>query len=140
MVAATYTGRTVSRFVQPVAQCLFVALGALPAASLACQLLCAPSAGHAHHPATQDHSAAAHEAVIPSPDTPAIGSPSQGCDHTGVAAVAVVSDGTNKLPPPVVVAVSRIALGGSDHTTSVIALAASHSPPGAPSGLLALRI
>lgn len=134
-----YTARKVSRLLHPVALWLSLALGVLPAASLACLLVCAPSAAHEHHQGTHDHTAVAAESASITTDGPGITAPSQRCDHTATVTSAVTSTGM-KLPAPLAaVRVPGIAPPPRQRATVLIA-AGTHSPPGAQSRPLSLRI
>lgn len=132
-----YTGRKVGR-VQPVALCLLLALGALPAASLACQLVCAQAASHAQHHGTHNHSTVAAHSTLPTPDGPAFSSQHPRCDHSAAVVAAVTPVGI-KMPTPGAILVSGISSVPRSVTTAVTAVA-THSPPGSRLVPLALRL
>jgi hypothetical protein len=117
---------------------LAVALAALPAAALACQLMCAPVSGHAHHRAMHDHATAA-AAVDESSDASALRALAERCGHA-IVATAIVLPGGIKLPAPPVALRAPAMAPDVWRSVSVASADSTGSPPGAPVRTLSLRI
>jgi len=136
-----YTRGSVKRLIQPVALCVVVILAVLPAVTFACQWACGrESAGQAH-----DHHAAQPEsmthAVHHSPAASTSGelvSAGQPCAHAKTTVIAIATLQFKIFAPMAEQAVTLF-VPPSDRSEASVAVA-SHSPPGARSAPLALRI
>lgn len=133
-----YTDRKVIRFLQPVAVCVVLVLGALPGVTLVCQWACTGAAGAATEHAThhQHHST---EAPDTSSDQASVIGAEHSCDHVGTAVTAVTTV-TVKVASPVAVDASQLQHEVSPLRAVVTANRGAHSPPGARSAPLPLRI
>ena len=133
-----YTDRKVNRFLQPVAVCVVLVLGALPGVTLACQWACAgalgPASEHAAH--HQHHST---EAADTSSDQPSVVGTEHSCDHVGTSVTAVTTV-TVKVVSPVAVNTPQLHYEVPPLRAVVTANRGAHSPPGARSAPLPLRI
>lgn len=133
-----YTGRTVTRLIQPVAICVVLVLGALPGVTLACQWACSGVGKSAHHHATHHDDSTAAPDTIASEATSVVGTVRL-CAHSMPSVVAVMAASLKVLAPLATdvsgrefVAPSQVIVVAADRGTS--------SPPGARSAPLPLRI
>lgn len=138
--AREYTGGSVRRLIQPVALCVVVVLGAFPAVTLACQWTCVrPLAGQAHHYTGQNESTihASHHPA--SPTVRGLISAEPPCAHAEISVIAI-STLQFKVFAPIAVQAAVALLAPPIDRTAIFVAVATHSPPGARSAPLALRI
>ena len=135
-----YTDASVMRFMWFVALYVLLALGALPATSLACQWACAPQPGRpAHHHAAPEQSTGASYSAGDRPDATSRVSADRPCDHAGTVLTAL-SPLTPKVFAPVAIPVAIAEFAYSMRPAVVPGSWTTHSPPGARSAPLSLRI
>ena len=136
-----YTGRKVTRLIQPVAVCVVLVWGALPGVTLACEWACRGDAGSAHEHAThQHHSTDAPDTAAPAPAATSVASSERPCEHAAPSVTAVTTASV-KVVAPVGIDVPRLELSVRPQVTTVAAAdRGTHSPPGARSSPLPLRI
>ena len=135
-----YTERNVIRFIRPIAFCVLLLFGAIPAATLACHWACAaPATEHAHHRATHEHGADAPSFLVTPSDAPSVASAEQDCDH---AATEITAAATTHVK--LVARAATLTAGFAFATRAGVGIAAvaygAHSPPGSRPPLLSLRI
>lgn len=136
-----YTCGSVKRLIQPVALCVVTVLAVLPAVTFACQWACGrESAGQAHHhhaaqPESMTHAVHHSPAASTGVEFVAAGQP---CAHAK-ATVTAISTLQFKIFAPIAEQAVALFVLPTDRTEVSVAVA-SHSPPGARSAPLALRI
>jgi hypothetical protein len=133
-----YTCWQVNQFLRPVAACILLLFGSLPAATLACQWACVPDVRKAHHHGTHQTTDASDPSATRT-DGPSLASSGVRCDHAGIEVAGVTSTGL-KLYVPVAVGVEDIGFAVDTQVVVPALRYATHSPPGGRSGPLALRI
>ena len=129
----------VRRFPQPIAACVLLIIGVLPATTLVCQWACAPQpAGRAYHEA--HHHGALGVQTTTDGTGPLLTSTEQRCDHTTTDFIAI-SPTLVQLGAPASTAVSTLfgaaLLPGFMEAGAVIT---APSPPGSPPLPFSLRI
>lgn len=131
---------SVKRRIQPVALFVVVVLGAFPAVALACQWTCVrPVAGQAHHHTGQNGSTV-HASHHPAPPTDlGLVSAERPCAHAETSATAISTLQFKVFAPMTVHAAVALLVPPIDRIAISVAVA-THSPPGARSAPLALRI
>jgi hypothetical protein len=132
-----YTGGKVNRVLQPVALCVVLVFGSLPAATLACQWACGPDLAVAHHHTGHHGGHVTYPSTLPT-DGFSIASSTPLCDHSDSRIAAVISAVLKMYAP---VAVDVEAPGSAAHAQSAAStiVYAPHSPGGR-SAPLPLRI
>jgi hypothetical protein len=133
-----YTCRQVHQFLRPVAACILLLFGSLPAATFACQWACVADIRQAHHHGTH-HTTDASDPSATRTHGPTVASSDVRCDHGGIEVHGVTSTGL-KLYAPVAVGVEGIGFAVQAQMAVLRLGSATHSPPGGRSRPLALRI
>ena len=135
-VGGLYTMRAVRRFIPHLSLVVVLVVAGLPAARLACQWVCAPAAGpgHQHH-----HSHAPAESQPGNAGAAAINGVGADCEHVDGTAVGFANVAF-KLDPEVTQTELLTAAAHGLGAVPAIILAATHTPPGASSPPLVLRL
>jgi len=134
-----YTGVSVRRFLQPVAACVLLLIGGLPATTLACQWACVPlPAGHAHHHEA-DHQVGAGISITTDGAGASLTATEQRCDHAKADSVAISPTLVN-FGAPVATAVSTLFGGLLPISLGAGVVITAPSPPGTPPQPFSLRI
>jgi len=135
-----YTDASVRRVLQPVAACVLLSSGALPATTLACQWACAPQlAGQAHHPEAHHHVSASGIPVASDGTGASLTSTKQRCDHATADFIAI-SPALAHLGAPAATAISTLYGGLLPASMEAGVVITTHSPPGSPPRPFSLRI
>lgn len=135
-----YTGRKVTRVIQPVAFFVLLVLGGLPGVTLACQWACSGVAGSAQEQATHHHhSTEAPDSSAPALEAMSVVASEQPCEHAGTSVTALTAANV-KVLPFVAIHVPQLGLSHPWRVAEIAAGRGVYSPPGARSAPLPLRI
>ena len=135
-----YTPGRVRALMRPLTVCLLLLFGAGPAATLACELACSTSSGHADHQASHhSHASQGVHASDSTGEAPTLNLTTSTCDHVIAVAPAVPSIAMKVLAP---VAMPALKLAAPECVAADVMPVryASGSPPGARSAPVSLRI
>jgi hypothetical protein len=129
---------------RPVAFCALLLLGVAPAATLACELVCAAPGGHGDHRSSADtshheHPSAAVDARHAPAEAASIRAFASNCEHDIAIAPGLISSAV-KLFMPAPIDAGAFAASDVDHRHVTSVRDAAGGPPGPHPGSLPLRI
>lgn len=134
-----YTAGKMRRVVRPLALCVLLMSGTLPAAALACQWACATQDVQAGQVGHQGHAGHALQASQNRADISTVQSSTAPCDHVSAADPAIAS-GTLSLIAIAAGSSTNVVAPAFASPRAAVVASGTHSPPGARTAPLPLRV
>ena len=134
-----YTAGEMRRVLRPLALCVVLMSGALPAAALACQWACATQGAEVGQVGHQGHAGHALQASPDRVDASTVQSRTAPCDHVSAADAAITSGTLNLIAFAVDSSTYVVAPAPAGPRAAALA-SGTHSPPGTRTAPLPLRV